>query len=157
MATALECDVIVLDHITAAVAGMAFGDDGMNSERLVIDDLMKRLRSLVERTGVHLDVISQLRKSSGKGYEEGERITIQDLRGSGSLASVPNTVIAMERNRQHPDADVSNTSVIRVLKNRFSGDTGIASCVRYSHDTGRLNEVEWTVDAEGNTVYGDTL
>ena len=121
MATALDCDVIVLDHITAAVAGMAFADDGMNSERLVIDDLMKRLRSLVERSGVHLDVISQLRKSSGKGYEEGERISIQDLRGSGSLASVPNTVIAMERNRQHPDNDVANTSVLRVLKNRFNG------------------------------------
>ena len=58
MATALGCDVIILDHVTAAVAGLALGDGDMSSERLVIDQLMKQLRSLVERTGVHLDVIS---------------------------------------------------------------------------------------------------
>ena len=157
MATALDCDVIVLDHITAAVAGMAFGDDGMNSERLVIDDLMKRLRSLVERSGCHLDVISQLRKSSGRGYEEGERISIQDLRGSGSLASVPNTVIAMERNRQHPDDETANTSVLRVLKNRFNGVTGVASAVRYCADSGRLNEVDFAHADDGEVLFGESL
>lgn len=156
MATALGCDVIVLDHVTAAVAGIAFGDGDMSSERLVIDNLMKKLRSLVERTGVHLDVISQLRKSNGKGYEEGERITIQDLRGSGSLASVPNTVIAMERDRQHADPDIANTSTIRVLKNRFTGATGVATAVRYDKSTGRLDEVDFAVDADGNILFGES-
>lgn len=156
MATALGCDVIILDHVTAAVAGMALGDDGMNSERLVIDQLMRQLRSLVERTGVHLDVISQLRKTSGKGYEEGERITIQDLRGSGSLASVPNTVIAMERNRQHHNETIANTSTIRVLKNRFTGATGVATAVEFDKDTGRLNEVDFVIDTEGEILFGES-
>jgi twinkle protein len=156
MATALNCDVIILDHITAAVAGMGTDDSSMNSERLVIDDLMKRLRSLVERSGVHLDIISQLRKSStGRGYEEGERITLSDLRGSGSLASVPNTVIAMERNRQDPDLHTSNTSILRILKNRFSGNTGMMAAVRYNPLTGRLHEVEYAINNEGKTIFGD--
>ena len=155
MATALDCDVIILDHITAAVAGMGLDEGSMNSERLVIDDLMKRLRSLVERTDCHIDVISQLRKSQGRGYEEGESITLSDLRGSGSLASVPNTVIAMERNRQHADPLTANTSILRILKNRFSGSTGIMAAVRYDVTTGRLNEVEYAIDHEGIPIFGD--
>ena len=74
---------------------------------------------LCVRTGVHIDV-SQLKKTD-KAYEEGNRITLQDLRGSGALASVPNTVIALERNRQDPDPVVSNTTIVRVLKNRLTG------------------------------------
>lgn len=155
MAVGLQCDVIILDHITAAIAGQTFDEDGMNSERLAIDELMKNLRQLVERTGVHIDVISQLRKAQGKQYEEGGRIGAQDLRGSGSLASVPNVIIALERNRQHKNHDIANTSVLRVLKNRFNGVTGIASAVRYDHAVGRMVEVQFAHDAEGKLVFGD--
>ena len=154
MAVGLGCKVVILDHITAAVAGMLANSDDGGSERLMIDEMMKQLRSIVERTGIHLDVISQLRKpSSGKGYEEGARITVQDLRGSGSLASVPNTVIALERDRQNPDKDMSNTTVVRVLKNRFTGQSGIASALRYDYRSGRLNEVGVAVNAEGELVF----
>jgi twinkle protein len=108
----------------------------------------------VERTGVHLDVISQLRKTSqGKGYEEGARITLQDLRGSGSLGSVPNIVIAMERDRQDPEPIKANTSVIRVLKNRFTGRTGVATALHYDANTGKLNEIGFGIDAEGEIVF----
>jgi twinkle protein len=128
-------------------------EDG-GSERLIIDEMMKSLRSIVERTGVHLDVISQLRKpSSGKGYEEGARITVQDLRGSGSLASVPNTVIALERDRQHQDKDVSNTTIVRILKNRFTGASGVATALRYDYSTGRLVEVGFAVNEDGDYVF----
>lgn len=154
MAVGLNCKVIILDHITAAVAGMLASSDDGGSERLMIDEMMKRLRSIVERTGVHLDVISQLRKpSTGKGYEEGARITVQDLRGSGSLASVPNTVIALERDRQSTDKETANTTVVRVLKNRFTGASGIASALHYNYSTGRLEEVGVAVNAEGEVIF----
>lgn len=156
MAVGLGCKVVILDHITAAVAGMLANSDDGGSERLMIDEMMKKLRSIVERTGVHLDVISQLRKpSTGKGYEEGARITVQDLRGSGSLSSVPNTVIALERDRQHTDKDMANTTVVRVLKNRFTGQSGIASALRYDYRSGRLQEVGVAIDAEGEIIFGD--
>jgi twinkle protein len=50
-------------------------------------------------------------------------------------------VIGMERNAQHDDERERNTTKIRVLKNRFSGVTGPACNVYYSHSTGRLSEV----------------
>ena len=154
MAVSLGVDVIVLDHITAAAAGLLTTDndfDGGSSERLLIDNIMKELRGLVSRTGVRIDVISQLKKTQ-KAYEEGDRITLQDLRGSGSLASVPNTVIALERDRQNPDPRVSNTTIVRVLKNRLTGKSGIASCLFYDHDTGRMRELDFAIDSDGNVV-----
>ena len=71
MATSLGVKVIVLDHITAAATAM-MADEDANNERILIDGLMKSIRSLCVRTGVHVDVISQLRKSD-KAYE-GSRI-----------------------------------------------------------------------------------
>lgn len=152
MAVSLGVKVVVLDHVTAAVAGMMADGDG--SERLLIDKFMKDLRSLVERTGIHLDLVSQLRKSDGKGWEEGEQITLQALRGSGSLGSVPNTIIAMERNRQDPNPDVANTSIMRVLKNRFTGRSGIAAGLRYDSTTGRLIDVPFLVTQDGEVSFG---
>jgi len=154
MAVGLGCKVIILDHITAAIAGMISDSDEGGSERLMIDDMMKKLRSIVERTGVHLDIISQLRKpSTGKGYEEGARITLQDLRGSGSLSSVPNTVIAPERDRQHTDKVTANTTVVRILKDRFTGQSGIATALHYNYETGRLVEVPFAINEDGEILF----
>ena len=154
MAVSLEVDVIVLDHITAAATGLMSDKsdfDGGSSERLLIDNIMKELRGLVSRTGVRIDVISQLKKTQ-KAYEEGDRITLQDLRGSGSLSSVPNTVIALERDRQNPDPILSNVTTVRVLKNRLTGKSGIAACLYYDHVTGRMEEINWAVDDEGTVL-----
>lgn len=154
MAVSLGVDVIILDHITAAATGLltsASDFDGGSSERLLIDNIMKELRALVSRTGVHIDVVSQLKKTQ-KAYEEGDRITLQDLRGSGSLSSVPNTVIALERDRQNPDTVLANTTTVRVLKNRLTGKAGVASCLYYDHDIGRMREIGWAVDDSGNTL-----
>jgi twinkle protein len=154
MAVSLGVDVIVLDHITAAATGLMNLDkdfEGGSSERLLIDNIMKQLRALVSRTGVHIDVISQLKKTQ-KAYEEGDRITLQDLRGSGSLSSVPNTVIALERDRQNPDHLLANTTTVRVLKNRLTGKAGIASCLYYDHATGRMQEIDWAVTDEGRVI-----
>ena len=155
MAVSLGVDVIVLDHITAAATGL-MGDitdfDGGNSERLLIDNIMKELRSLVSRTGVRIDVVSQLKKSS-KAFEEGDRITLQDLRGSGSLASVPNVVLSLERDRQNPDERTANTTMVRVLKNRLTGRAGVATALYFNRMTGRLDEVDFAIDESGQTSF----
>ncbi len=155
MAVSLEVDVIVLDHITAAAAGLLGSQDdsynGNNSERLVIDNIMKEMRSLVSRTGVRIDVISQLKKTQ-KAYEEGDRITLQDLRGSGSLSSVPNVVVALERDRQNPDPKLANTTSVRVLKNRLTGKAGVAACLFYDHETGRTREIDFALDDSGSIL-----
>lgn len=157
MASALGCDVVILDHITAAVTNIMAADNKTKGEREAIDEAMHNLRGIVTRTGVHLDVISQLRKPSTgkKGYEEGARITIGDLRGSGALSSVPNTVIAMERDRQAADPRAANTSVIRILKNRFTGKTGVATALYYDYTTGRLAPTDFAVDGSGEVQIGE--
>jgi len=155
MAVSLGVDVIVLDHITAAATGL-MGDitdfDGGNSERLLIDNIMKELRSLVSRTGVRIDVVSQLKKSS-KAFEEGDRITLQDLRGSGSLASVPNVVLSLERDRQNPDERTANTTMVRVLKNRLTGRAGVATALYFNRMTGRLDEIDFAINESGQTSF----
>lgn len=151
MAVSLDVDVIVLDHITALAAGLLHSEKGLD-ERQMMDVVMKDLRSLVARTGVHLDIVSQLKKTPGKSYEEGAAISVEDLRGSGSLASVPNVIVAMERNRQDPNQFQSNCTALRVLKNRMTGKCGIMSAVHYDSTEGRLEEVDWVVlEEEGTT------
>jgi len=114
--------------------------------------MMRDMRALAVRTGVHIDVVSQLKKTD-KAFEEGSRITMQDLRGSGALASVPNTVVALERDRQNPDNRVANTTTVRVLKNRLDGRAGIASAIFYNHDTGRMEETEFVVEEGGDVGF----
>lgn len=156
MAVSLNVDVIILDHITAAAAGLMgmSGKDieGGNSERLIIDSMMRDLRALAIRTGVHVDIVSQLKKTD-KAFEEGARITMQDLRGSGALASVPNTVVALERDRQNPDNRVANTTTVRVLKNRLDGRSGVASAIHFNHDTGRMEETEFVISDTGSVGF----
>jgi twinkle protein len=155
MAASLECDVILVDHITALIAGMT---DRGGTERESIDDIMRRMRSIVERTGVHLDVVSQLNRLQGKTAEEGGQISLNNLRGSGSLGSVPNNVLAIERDQQAPDVDERNIIKVRTLKGRFLGHTGLAGCLRFNPITRRLEEANWqeeTVNDNPGETFAD--
>tara|TARA_R100000149_G_C5766078_1_gene68716 strand:- start:227 stop:547 length:321 start_codon:yes stop_codon:yes gene_type:complete len=87
-------------------------------------------------------LVSHLRRASGdKGQEQGIQISLSMLRGSHSIAQISDAVIAMERDQQASDPVVANTTTIRVLKNRYAGDTGIASYLLYDPDTGRMQEI----------------
>jgi twinkle protein len=152
MASGLGVDVIVCDHVTAMVAGM----ERNGSERESIDEIMKTLRSIVERTGCHVDIVSQLNRLDGKAAEEGGQISLKNLRGSGSLGSVPNTVLAIERDQQADDPEERRIIKVRVLKGRFTGDTGIAGMLKFNPATRRLNEAEWC-EPTGDTHAGSTL
>ncbi len=133
MAVALGVDFIVLDHISIVVSGQESSTEG---ERKDIDRLMTRLRSLIEETGVGIIAIVHLKQPEGKPHEEGGRVTLSQLRGSGSLKQLSDNVIALERNQQH--SKMADVSTIRVLKNREFGDVGVADVLKYHKDTGRL-------------------
>ena len=153
MAVAMGCKVLVVDHITLLGNMLLSKQDNYgNSERLILDDVMKQLRSLVERTGCIVHVVSHIKKTD-KNVDEGDRISLSDLRGSGSLAQIADYVFALERNRQHPDPNISNTTCIRVLKNRKTGSCGIGCALYYNKDTSRLQEVEFTVTPDGEVLY----
>ena len=136
MATGLDCKVVFLDHLSILLSGL----DG--DERRMLDITMTKLRSLVERTGIALFLVSHLRRSSNdkQSHEEGGRVTLSQLRGSHSIAQISDQVVALEANQQS-DAERSFTTV-RVLKNRYSGETGIACKLEYDLNTCRFTEHE---------------
>ena len=138
LAKGLDVDFIILDHISIVVSGMDVSTD----ERRVIDNLMTQLRSLVEETGIGMHLVSHLKRSDGKGHEDGGQISLSHLRGSGAIAQLSDMVIGLERNQQADTEDERNTTTVRILKNRFSGETGVVACIRYDRETGRLLEVE---------------
>ena len=63
-----------------------------------------------------------------------------ELRGSAAIAQLSDMVIGLERDQQHKDPVVRNTTTVRVLKNRFSGLTGAACYLHYDSVTGRMTE-----------------
>jgi twinkle protein len=132
LAVGCKCDFIILDHISIVVSGQEGSGEG---ERKDIDILMTNLRSLVENTGVGVIGIVHLSKPPGISHEEGGRVTLSHLRGSGSLKQLPDTIVALERDQQ---GDNSDESLIRVLKNREFGEVGEADTVVYDRETGRL-------------------
>ena len=134
----LECKWIVFDHISMLVSAITDGD-----ERRTIDNVMTRLRSLVEETGAGIILVSHLRRVDGnKGHENGIEVSLSHLRGSQSIAQLSDCVIALERNQQAEDSVEANTTRVRVLKSRYTGDTGIATHLIYDRDTGRLSELD---------------
>jgi len=138
MAISEGCKFLVLDHISIAISGL----EGEN-ERRIIDNLMTKLAVLTQETGVGILVVSHLRKTDGKGksHEEGGKISLDDLRGSGALKQLSFTVIALERNQQDPDERARNVIHVRVLKCRHTGQTGTAGYLWYNREKDRLEAI----------------
>jgi twinkle protein len=137
MAKALDCKFIVLDHISMIVSSQEFGE-----ERKALDEIMTKLRTLVQETDVALICVSHLKRPDGKGHEEGAVTSLAQLRGSGSIAQLSDMVLGLERDSQSEDIVMRNTTCLRVLKNRFVGMTGPATYLYYDKDTGRLHETD---------------
>jgi twinkle protein len=135
MAKALSCKYIFLDHVSIVVSSQDNGD-----ERKALDEIMTRLRMIVQETGVALFAVSHLKRPDGKGHEEGAATSLSALRGSGSIGQLSDIVLGLERNGQAEDPVDRHTTKVRVLKNRFSGLTGPASMLYYDRSTGRMTE-----------------
>lgn len=128
-----ECDWIILDHLSIVVSGLGDGD-----ERRLIDNAMTSLATIVQETGIGLLLVSHLKRPSGdKGHEEGATTSLSQLRGSHAIAQLSDMVLSLERNQQGDDP---NLTTVRVLKNRFSGETGVACHCLYTPETGRMTE-----------------
>jgi twinkle protein len=139
-----SCKWIVVDHLHMLVSSMVDGD-----ERRAIDNIMTRLRSIVEETGAGLILVSHLRRVDGnRGHENGVSVSLSHLRGSQSIAQLSDCVIALERDQQSEDPLEANTTHMRVLKSRYTGDVGMASHLLYDRETGRLSETFLDDDAE---------
>lgn len=148
-AQACNCKVIWLDHLSILVSNM--GDDG--DERRRIDSIMHNLKSLTVELNISIQLIVHLKKASGSGpsFEEGGIPSLDDLRGSGGIKQLSNSVFALSRNQQAENDQARNTSQVHVLKCRTTGDTGRADFIEFDRLTGRMKT---GVDPELSEAFG---
>lgn len=138
MANVEDCSLLIVDHLSIIVSGMEAGED----ERKTIDRIMTKLKTLAKTLNVVIMVVVHLRRkdNKSKSHEEGGKVTLGELRGSGAIAQLSDTVIGLERNQQ---GDMPNLVTIRILKSRFTGDTGTAGALLYNKETGRLEDTDF--------------
>lgn len=123
--------VIMLDHISIIASA---SDD--SDERKMIDKLMTDFKKFAKQYKVVIILICHLKNpKDGKPYNEGRAVSITDLRGSGTLYQIPDTIFAFERNQQ---GDNPNYVRVRGLKARLMGETGLIDAAVYDKDTGHL-------------------
>jgi twinkle protein len=138
MAKACDCRVIFLDHISIVVSGQDLGD-----ERKAIDNMMTKLRTLVQELEITLICVSHLRRPTGnQGHEDGQAVSLSQLRGSGAIAQLSDAVITLERNSMAENDNERHQTKVAVAKNRYNGYTGPACTLRYDMDTGRMMEMQ---------------
>lgn len=136
LARGLDCKLIILDHISFMVSDQA-GD-----ERKMLDEIAHKLKALTVELDIALIAVCHSKRQSTKPLEEGGFTSLSDLRGTAGLGQLANIVLGLERNGQAEDERERNTTLIRVLKNRFSGITGPTSKVYYDQFTSRLTEIK---------------
>lgn len=132
MARALDVDWVILDHVTMLTANMV-------DERRELDKCVTAFRTLVQELDIGMIMVSHLTRPSGRGHEDGAAVSLSQLRSSHSLAQLADSAIGLQKDPDDPDSDIR---IVRVLKNRFSGQIGDAGTLVYNRETGRLQEFE---------------
>lgn len=122
MATAGACRLILLDHITMVVSGLA-GED----ERKALDYLSSRLEMMVKELDFALIMVSHVNDSG-------------QTRGSRYISKVADIRIDITRDLTNVDPSIRNTTNLYVSKNRFSGRTGPAGKLLFDPLTYRYME-----------------
>jgi twinkle protein len=144
----LGCKVIWLDHLSILVSSL----DQNTDERRTIDFLMSGLKSLTQELDCYIGLIVHLNNTTtGKTFEEGGIPNLNNLRGSGSQKQLSDTVYAISRNQQAATEDERNTSLLTVLKCRYTGSTGPADYMYFNNKTGCF-EKGYKTDTKNNNM-----
>ena len=137
MAQVLECKWVCLDHVSILVSALT---GNVSDERRLIDEVMTRLRTLVQEVDIGMILVSHLKRpQSEAGHEGGAKVHLSQLRGSHALAQLADQCIGLEIDAEDPTSDTRN---IVMLKNRFTGEVGFAGTLKYNRETGRLIDTD---------------
>ena len=151
MAVAEEIELIYLDHLTAMA-------DPAN-EKESLEQIMREMAGLANELGIIITFISHLTTPEGKPHEEGGRVTIRHFKGSRAIGFWSYLMLGLERNQQADDPITRQTTTLRVLKDRYTGQaTGSTFYLGYEDATGRLFETvaPESLDATGAFQQDDT-
>lgn len=123
-----------LDHLTALAAAE---DD----ERKGLEKIMADLGGLVKEIPIHITFVSHLATPEGKPHEEGGRVMIRHFKGSRAIGYWSTFMIGLERDQQAEDPRIRQTTTVRILKDRHTGQaTGQCFYLGYDKETGLLYE-----------------
>ncbi|MDO8839662.1 MAG: toprim domain-containing protein [Parvibaculum sp.] len=126
--------IYYLDHLTALATGGNVG-----SEKDELERIMAEIGSLVKELNIILIFVSHLTTADGVPHEEGGRVTIRNFKGSRAIGFWSHYMIGLERDQQAEDPRIQQTTTLRVLKDRYTGQaTGKCFFLGYEVDTGRL-------------------
>lgn len=127
--------LIYLDHLTALA-------DTAN-EKESIEQIMKEMAGLANELQIIIHFVSHLATPEGKPHEEGGRVAIRHFKGSRSIGFWAYFLFGLERNQQAEDEEERQTTTLRVLKDRYTGQaTGHTLALGYDSVTGLLGVKE---------------
>lgn len=131
-----ECKIVFLDHFSLLADGIALGTD----QRRAIDKCIKELKTMAVELGFTLVCVCHLSRdnSGSRPAEEGGEPHLAQLRGSHSLAQIPDYIVMLQRNPSLDDAERNVTSCW-LKKNRVSGELGLMSRLEFNPQTYQLN------------------
>jgi len=124
-----QCQVVFLDHFSLLADGISLNTD----QRRAIDKCIKDLKTLCVELNFTMVVVCHLSRGSGIGpsHEEGGEPTLAELRGSHSLAQIPDFVVMLQRNPRAEDKVEANTTYCWLKKNRVKGELGLMSRLQF--------------------------
>ena len=122
--------IFYIDHLTA-LAAME------ENEKEALEEIMAEMAGMIKELNIIVHLVSHLATPDGKPHEEGGRVMIRHFKGSRAIGFWSHFMFGMERDQQ--DEAQKNHSVLRVLKDRYTGrSTGLCIPLAYDPDTGRL-------------------
>jgi twinkle protein len=138
MVVSLGVKHVFLDHVTALASGAREMD-----ERKELEYIMTDLASMLRELHFTLYFISHLNTPEGKPHEEGGRVMIRHFKGSRAIGQWSSFMFGLERNQQEEDPNLRHVSLLRILKDRYTGQgTGTVIPLGYDTATGRLKELD---------------
>lgn len=124
-----------LDHLTALATGQ--GD----SEKEELERIMAEIGGMVKSMKIIMHFVSHLATPEGKPHEEGGRVMIRHFKGSRAIGFWSHFMFGFERNQQAEDLTERQTTKLRILKDRLTGQsTGNVIELGYDVEAGRLHE-----------------
>lgn len=134
-----QCRVVFVDHFSMLADGIALGTD----QRRAIDKAIKDLKTLAVELQFTLVCVCHLsRDNSGcKPIEEGGEPSLQMLRGSHSLAQIPDFIVMLQRHPLSEDHSERNVTHCWLKKNRVTGQLGRMDRIAFDPQSYSLTEL----------------
>lgn len=144
MAVSEGIRIFYIDHLTA----MADTAD----ERGSLEQIMKEMASLAKALKIIIHFISHLATPEGKSHEEGGHVSMRHFKGARAIGFWTHFAFGLERNQQSEDKKVRETTTLRVLKDRYTGQaTGHLIYLGYDASTGLLFPTDAPEEQSGFT------